>query len=61
MRVEPEPPKGSSTAPPGLEELWRHFTMSATGFIVGCSSERFGRGQSITETCEWSPYQRDPS
>jgi len=47
MSVVPEPPHRSTTKPPRGLELAIMRSTSATGFMVGCSSERCGFGTEI--------------
>lgn len=37
INVEPEPPNGSNTSSPGLDEFLTPYAHNAIGFIVGCS------------------------
>src|SRR5262249_49539352 len=50
ISVVPEPPNGSSTPSPLRELLVIARTTSSTGFMVGCSSDRLGRGISHTSS-----------
>src|SRR5262245_24279427 len=50
MSVVPEPPNGSSTRSPSRELLVIARMTSSTGFMVGCSSDRLGRGISHTSS-----------
>ena len=51
ISVEPLPPNVSRTMSPGLLLLTIARETSSTGFIVGCSVLRFGRG--ISHTVSW--------
>ena len=50
MRVVPDPPNRSRTVSSGSLEFSRARETNSTGFIMGCSSEDFGRGNSQTSS-----------
>ncbi len=57
INVLPDPPKVSMTISPRLLEFLMSYTSISTGFIVGCTSFRFGLLYSMTVVWLRSPYQ----